>query len=140
MGTDDYLTKPFSARELLARVRALLNRARLESIAPSQAVIECGSLRIDLARRRVMMDGQTINLTRTEYNLLHELATHPNRVMLHEELLTRVWGLEYRNDLDYLRAYIRYLRRKLEPDPAHPRLIITYAGVGYMLACQEERT
>jgi two-component system KDP operon response regulator KdpE len=140
MGADDYLTKPFSARELLARIRALLNRARLESIAPSQAVIQCGSLRIDLARRRVTLDGQTISLTRTEYNLLHELATHPNRVMLHEELLTRVWGSEYRNDLDYLRAYVRYLRRKLEADPAHPRLIITHAGVGYMLACREEHS
>jgi two-component system KDP operon response regulator KdpE len=139
MGTDDYLTKPFSARELLARIRALLNRARLESITPAQAFIQCGPLRMDLARRRVTMDGQTVSLTRTEYNLLHELATHPNRVMLHEELLTKVWGVEYRNDLDYLRAYVRYLRRKLEPDPANPQLIITYAGVGYMLACQEEQ-
>jgi two-component system, OmpR family, KDP operon response regulator KdpE len=140
MGTDDYLTKPFSARELLARIRALLNRARIESIAPSQASIQCGSLGIDLARRRVTMDGQAVSLTRTEYNLLHELATHPNRVMLHEELLTTVWGSEYRNDLDYLRAYIRYLRRKLEPDPGNPQLIITHAGVGYMLACPEEHS
>jgi two-component system KDP operon response regulator KdpE len=84
------------------------------------------------------IDGQIVSLTRTEYNLLHELATHPNRVMLHEELLTRVWGLEYRNDLDYLRAYVRYLRCKLEADPANPQLIITHAGVGYMLACQED--
>lgn len=140
VGTDDYLTKPFSARELLARIRALLNRARLESIAPSQAFIQCGSLRVDLARRRVTMDGRIVSLTRTEYNLLHELATHPNRVMLHEELLTTIWGFEYRNDVDYLRAYIRYLRRKLEPDPSNPQLIITYAGVGYLLACQEEHS
>jgi DNA-binding response OmpR family regulator len=140
VGTDGYLTKPFSAKELLARIRALLNRARLESIAPSQAFIQCGPLRIDLARRRVTMDGQAVGLTRTEYNLLHELATHPNRVMLHEELLTRVWGMEYRNDLDYLRAYVRYLRRKLESDPSNPQLIITHAGVGYMLACQEEHS
>jgi two-component system KDP operon response regulator KdpE len=138
MGTDDYLTKPFSARELLARIRALLNRARIESSALAQPAIQCGPLQIDLARRRVTVDGQTVSLTRTEYNLLHELATHSNRVMLHEELLTNVWGAEYRNDLDYLRAYIRYLRRKLEQDPAHPQLIITQAGVGYMLACEEE--
>jgi two-component system KDP operon response regulator KdpE len=140
VGTDGYLTKPFSAKELLARIRALLNRARLESIAPSQAFIQCGPLRIDLARRRVTVDGQAVGLTRTEYNLLHELATHPNRVMLHEELLTRVWGVEYLNDLDYLRAYVRYLRRKLESDPSNPQLIITHAGVGYMLACQEEHS
>lgn len=135
VGTDDYLTKPFSAKELLARIRALLNRARLEPIAPTQAQLQCGPLRIDLARRRVTMDGQSIRLTRTEYNLLHELAAHPNQVLLHEALLTSVWGSEYRNDLDYLRAYIRYLRRKLEPEPDNPQLIITYAGVGYMLAC-----
>jgi two-component system KDP operon response regulator KdpE len=138
VGSDDYLTKPFSSRELLARIRALLNRARAEVLAPSFASIQCGPLQIDLARRRVTMDGQTVNLTRTEYNLLHELATHANRVMLHEELLTAVWGSEFRNDLDYLRAYIRYLRRKLESEPSHPQLIITHAGVGYMLACPEQ--
>lgn len=138
VGTDDYLTKPFSAKELLARIRALLNRMRLEAIAPTQASIQCGSLRIDLARRRVTMNGQGVRLTRTEYNLLRALATHPNRVLLHEELLTAVWGSEYRNDLDYLRAYVRYLRRKLEPEPGNPHLIITYPGVGYMLVCREE--
>jgi DNA-binding response OmpR family regulator len=138
VGTDDYLTKPFSAKELLARIRALLNRVRLESIAPTQASIQCGPLRINLAHRRVTMNGQGVRLTRTEYNLLRELATHPNRVLLHEELLTAVWGSEYRNDLDYLRAYVRYLRRKLEPEPDNPHLIITYPGVGYMLACREE--
>jgi two-component system KDP operon response regulator KdpE len=132
VGTDDYLTKPFSAKELLARIRALLNRVRLESIAPTQASIQCGPLRIDLARRRVTLNGQGVRLTRTEYNLLRELATHPNRVLLHEELLIAVWGPEYRNDLDYLRAYVRYLRRKLEPEPGTPQLIITYPGVGYM--------
>jgi two-component system KDP operon response regulator KdpE len=138
VGTDDYLTKPFSAKELLARIRALLNRARFEAIAPTQASTQCGPLRIDLTRRRVTMNGQGVRLTRTEYNLLRELATHPNRVLLHEELLTAVWGFEYRNDLDYLRAYVRYLRRKLEPEPDNPQLIITYPGVGYMLACPEE--
>ncbi|GIK36841.1 MAG: DNA-binding response regulator [Chloroflexota bacterium] len=138
VGADDYLTKPFSSKELLARVRAVLKRSRQEVTGQTEAEISCGPLRIELARRRVTRDGQEIHLTRTEYNLLHELATHPNQVLLHEQLLTAVWGFEYQNDLDYLRAYIRYLRHKLEADPAHPRLIVTSSGVGYMLECPEE--
>ncbi|MDH3675861.1 MAG: response regulator transcription factor [Anaerolineae bacterium] len=139
-GADDYLTKPFSSKELLARVRAVLKRARSEVIDQVQAKIQCGSVRIDLARRRVTLEGHEVHLTRTEYNLLHTLATHRNQVSLHEQLLTTVWGPEYRDDLDYLRAYIRYLRRKLEPDPANPKLIVTCPGVGYMLECPEEET
>jgi two-component system KDP operon response regulator KdpE len=139
-GADDYLTKPFSSKELLARVRAVLKRARHEPAAPAEAEIACGELRIDLARRRVSVRGREVHLTRTEYNLLHELATHRNQVLLHEQLLTSIWGAEYRNDLDYLRAYIRYLRQKLEADPANPKLIVTSQGVGYMLACPEAQT
>jgi two-component system KDP operon response regulator KdpE len=101
-------------------------------------VINCGELRIDLARRRVTLSGEAIHLTRTEYNLLLELASHQNQVLLHTQLLTAVWGPEYRDDLDYLRAYVRYLRRKLEPDPSNPRYILTSQGVGYMLTCPEE--
>lgn len=137
-GTDDYITKPFSSKELLARIRAVLNRAKNEAGEAVEAEIICGDLRIDLARRRVTLAGETVHLTRTEYNLLFELASHQNQVLLHAQLLTAVWGPEYRDDLDYLRAYIRYLRRKLEPDPANPRYIVTYQGVGYMLACPEE--
>ncbi|GIK37382.1 MAG: DNA-binding response regulator [Chloroflexota bacterium] len=138
VGADDYLTKPFSSKELLARVRAVLKRSRQEAAGQAEAEISCGPLRIELARRRVTRDGQEIRLTRTEYNLLHELAAHKNQVMLHEQLLTAVWGFEYRDDLDYLRAYIRYLRQKLEADPTNPCLIVTSAGVGYMLECPEE--
>jgi two-component system KDP operon response regulator KdpE len=138
VGADDYLTKPFSSKELLARVRAVLKRSRQEAAGQAAAEIKCGPLRIELARRRVTRDGQEIRLTRTEYNLLHELAAHKNQVMLHEQLLTAVWGFEYRDDLDYLRAYIRYLRHKLEADPANPKLLVTSPGVGYMLECPEE--
>lgn len=138
VGADDYLTKPFSSKELLARVRAVLKRGRQQAAGQAEAEIRCGPLRIDLARRRVTVADVEVRLTRTEYNLLHELATHPNQVMLHEQLLTAVWGFEYRDDVDYLRAYIRYLRHKLEADPARPKLIVTYPGVGYSLECPAE--
>ena len=136
-GADDYLVKPFSSKELLARVRAVLKRARLEPAASPKPEIVCGGLRMDTARRRVMVGDREVKLTRTEYNLLHELSTHPNQVLLHEQLLTTVWGAEYRDDLDYLRAYVRYLRQKLEPDPANPKMIVTVPGVGYMLTCPD---
>lgn len=135
-GADDYITKPFSSKELLARVRAVLKRSSREE--PAGAEINCGDLLIDLARRRVTKKGKNIRLTRTEFNLLHELAAHHNQALLHDQLLTAVWGSEYRDDLDYLRAYIRYLRRKLETDPSNPEYIITYQGVGYMLECPDK--
>ncbi|MEW5720344.1 MAG: response regulator transcription factor [Chloroflexota bacterium] len=134
-GADDYLTKPFSSKELLARTRAVLKRARHEPAARGESEIVCGDLRIDLARRRVAVGAREVQLTATEYNLLHQLARHRNQVLLHDQLLTAVWGAEYRDDLEYLRAYIRYLRQKLEADPANPQRIVTSQGVGYMLVC-----
>jgi DNA-binding response OmpR family regulator len=136
-GADDYLTKPFGAKELLARVRAVLKRARHTPSEPAEHEILCGALRVDLPRREVTLEGRPIHLTPTEYNLLLQFAAHPNQVLLHEQLLGAVWGPEYRNDLDYLRAYIRHLRQKLEADPANPKLIVTSSGVGYMLLCPE---
>lgn len=137
-GADDYVTKPFDAKELLARIRAVLKRAQQTSNAAGEAIIRCGELEIDLARYRVTSGSKSVALTRTEFSLLRELATHKNQVMLHSQLLGAVWGPEYRDDVDYLRAYVRYLRRKLEPDPANPQYIVTHTGVGYMLACPEE--
>jgi DNA-binding response OmpR family regulator len=137
VGADDYITKPFSSKELLARVRAVLNRSNVKTGEKGEAEIVCGDIHIDLARRKVTIDGKHIHLTRTEYNLLHELAIHLNQVVLHTDLLSTVWGSEYRDDLEYLRAYIRYLRRKLEADPDNPKFIITSPGVGYMLECPD---
>jgi len=137
-GADDYITKPFSSKELLARVRAVLKRSKGTAPLPSGAKIACGDLVIELARRRVAIAGSEIHLTATEYNLLHELATHPNQVLLHEQLLTTIWGPEYRNDVDYLRSYVHLLRKKLEVDPANPKMLISAPGVGYMLAVPEK--
>jgi two-component system KDP operon response regulator KdpE len=95
-------------------------------------------LRIDLARRRVLVNAREVRLTRTEFDLLAELVRHRGQVILHEQLLSAVWGPEYRDDLEYLRAYVRYLRQKLESDPANPTLIVTSQGVGYMLDCPED--
>jgi len=136
-GADDYMTKPFSSKELLARVGALLKRSRREYAQKVDSNIACGELRIDLARRSVSLGERDIHLTPTEYNLLYELATHKNQVLIHEQLLTAVWGAEYRNDVDYLRAYIHNLRQKIESDPSNPRLITRCPGVGYMLTCPE---
>ncbi len=137
-GTDDYITKPFNTKELVARIRAILKRAQSAGQPPQEAVLDCGDLRIDLARRRVFVRGEEIHLTPTEYTLLHEFARHPNQVMLHEQLLIAVWGEDYRRDEEYLRAYIYTLRKKLEVDPSNPRLILRSPGVGYMLAVPEE--
>lgn len=137
VGADDYLTKPFSAKELVARVQAVLRRAQ----RPEEMIttpFTCGELEISFARRIVKVRGEKVPLTPTEYALLRQLALNANRVMLHQDLLTGVWGPEYRDDIDYLRAYIRYLRRKLEADPSNPLYILTTTGVGYMLACPDE--
>ncbi len=139
-GADDYMTKPFSSKELLVRVQAVLKRAQDTGLTEEISEAVWRELRIDFARRKVFVRGEEVNLTRTEYDLLHELAAQPNQVVLHENILAAVWGPEYRDDIDYLRAYVRYLRRKIESDPSNPQLIVTSPGVGYMLEVEEEET
>lgn len=136
LGADDYVTKPFSAKELLARVQAVLRRSQGFTAAPARLCL--GPLVIDLAAHRVTRDGEDIHLTPTEFRLLLALARQPDRVLHHQHLLTEVWGPEYQSEVEYLRTYIRYLRRKLEPDPAHPRYLVTEPGVGYRLASMPE--
>lgn len=138
LGADDYLTKPFSIEELLARVRAALRRAS-SSRGGTLPSITVGELTIDFAARRVTRGGQEVRLTPTEYNLLTHLARNAGKVLTHRAILQTVWGQEYGEESDYLWAYIRRLRRKLGEDSEHPRYILTEPGVGYLFtAAQEE--
>lgn len=132
LGADDYLNKPFVAGELLARVRALLRRP--PGIAAADAVVEVENLSVDIARRRVSVDGEEIKLTKTEFDILAYLAKNSDRVLTSRMILENVWGPEYRDDVHTLRVHIANLRRKIEPDAAVPRFIVTEPGIGYSLS------
>ena len=129
-GADDYVTKPFGPRELVARLEAVLRRAQPQDAEP---VIVADELELDLAARSVRHDGETVHLTPTEFGLLRVLATNRGKLMTHRALLVEVWGVEYEDDLQVLRAHIANLRRKIEPEDG-PKYVLTDPGVGYRFA------
>ncbi len=133
-GADDYLPKPFGPPELMARLRAALRRARYAESPTAEPVFQHGDLTIDFARHAVSRGGEPVTLTPTEYKLLVQLARHAGRVMVPEELLTAVWGPEYRDETQHVRLYVSRLRRKIEPDPEQPRYVLTKPGIGYLFA------
>ena len=136
MGADDYMIKPFSYKELLARVKAALHRAR--RIASRKMTYRSGRLFVDLDNRTVEADGEHVFLTPLEFKLLAALVREAGHVISHQELLCRVWGPQHENRRQYLKLYIWYLRQKLEEDPSNPELILTERGVGYLLVAPQK--
>ncbi|MGD9988942.1 response regulator [Pseudonocardia sp.] len=132
-GADDYVTKPFGMAELLARLRAAVRRAAVPAGGVGEAIVDTGSFRVDLVARQVLRHGAPVHLTPTEWGILEMLARHPGRLVAQRDILREVWGPGYATETNYLRVYLAQLRRKLEPDPSHPRHLLTEPGMGYRL-------
>jgi DNA-binding response OmpR family regulator len=138
LGADDYIAKPFSPRELLSRIHALLRRSLMAPPTRKTEIVVDPDLKIDFSRREVTVRGKKVVLRPTEYRLLYHLVNNAGHLLTHETLLSKVWGREYRDEAHYLRLYITYLRQKIEEDPAHPRYILTERGVGYRFKALDE--
>jgi len=132
-GADDYITKPFHVRELAARIRAAVRRSCASAVEPN-AVIRIGNIELDPARRLVRKGGEPVHLTPKEYDLLHDLMAHAGLPLTHARLLRAVWGPEYGGELEYLRTFVRQLRKKIEDDPAEPAYLLTDSHIGYRFA------
>jgi two-component system KDP operon response regulator KdpE len=131
LGADDYVTKPFGYLELSARIKAVMRRAQALPPMSGGGKFEAGELVINYSTHQVFLSGKQVKLTPIEYKLLYQLTRNAGQVLLHDHLLTKIWGPEYLGELDYLRIYVRRLREKLEPNPQQPVLILTERGLGY---------
>ncbi len=131
LGADDYITKPFSTRELVSRMKAVLRRTEPAISTSGSDIVVDGELRINFDHRKVIAHGQEIRLRPTEYRLLYQLVTNAGKLLTHETLLSRVWGTEYRDEDQYVRLYVTYLRQKIEKDPKNPKYILSERGLGY---------
>jgi len=135
LGADDYITKPFSPRELVSRIKAVLRRVELESgNRKSGEIVVDSDLRVNFDQRKVIVRGREVRLRPTEYRLLYQLVTNAGKLLTHETLLARVWGPEYQDEDQYVRLYITYLRQKIEEDPKNPKYILSERGLGYRFA------